>query len=93
MEYYFRTRGGRRERVRIRSNRLRATLKPGQLLLSGRATLGNLTGLGSVSARRDGRNIREVFDPSLTRNGLGLRARGNIGDYQLRTRLYVGRRT
>lgn len=51
---------------------------------------GEVYGLGAASVRRDGRNIREEFKPSLSSRGVGLRTQGNVGNYQVKTRGYAG---
>ena len=91
---YYRTRNGRREMVRNPRNRLRMKASRGKLKASARVSIpareGEVYALTTGSVRRDKRNIKERLNARIGKRGLGVRAQGNLGNYQVRGRAYGG---
>ncbi len=87
---YTRTQNGRRVVVRKARNRLNVERGRVSARVSVPTGDGEVYGLGLASVRRDGRNIREQLQPSLSSRGVGLRTQANIGNYQIKTRGYAG---
>ncbi|NJN11672.1 MAG: hypothetical protein HC815_28360 [Richelia sp. RM1_1_1] len=91
---YYRTRNGKRSYVSKSRNRLRLKASKGKARISGRISIpvdsGEAYALAAGSLNRDRRNIKEQFQPGITKRGLGIRAQGNLGNYQVRGRAYAG---
>ena len=93
-ESYYRTRNGKREMVRNSRNRLRMKASKGKARVSARVSVptrnGEIYTLASGSIKRDRRNIKEQFKAGIGKNGAKLRAQGNLGNYQIRGKVYGG---
>ncbi|MCC5616374.1 hypothetical protein LC605_15105 [Nostoc sp. CHAB 5836] len=87
---YTRTRNGKRQVVRKAQNRLKVERGRVSARVSVPMKDGEVYGLGVGLVRRDRRNIREEFKPSIGQRGIGITAQGNAGNYQLKARGYTG---